>query len=217
MMTSSYYVLLKAVMRVFSDIERSFIVFYQFSLSLANAYACMSYDPQAYATKAEAQLASDVEFHVMFIEDILTLSLTQLYQWRQINQPNHAPVDRLGAAALRPIVDHVNVTEDEQPEIPTRRQWKLTLQDRQGHACFAYDRYQLIDWLKIRAGASGPSLMVPIPLGSRIVVKATTLIEFGVLQLEKTKCTYLGPDKDMGPVADRYISVLEHRLGMSSS
>lgn len=177
----------------------------------------MSFDPQQFATTAQAQLETDVEFHVLFIEDILTLALTQLYQWRQINLPNHAPVDRLGAAALRPIVQQINEGDEEQNDIPTKRQWKLTLQDKQGHVCYGYDRYQSMDWLHIRPGATGAALMVPIPLGSRIMVKATTLIEFGVLQLERTKCNYLGPDKDLGPVADRYISVLEHQLGISSS
>lgn len=175
----------------------------------------MSFNPNDYTTNPEAFLAENVTFTIMFVTDILTLVLSQLYQWRELATPNNAPVDKLDHAhrVVREVTDEEDISI---PSESSKRQFKLTLRDSRNNYCFAYDYRHCLPWLIPRGNPGSLRDLVPVPLGSTLLVKRGTLIEYGVLQLTVPLCELTLGEDSVAAVSAHYVKVLEQQLAPNS-
>lgn len=167
--------------------------------------------PSDSATKS---VSHDVVFQILDITDITRSKLSVLEELEQFENPEDGYVDRQNKTVKKKltVITSVNLDNNLPPPTtyPSRSSvYKIILQDSSGNMVYAIEKEPL-SFLN-----SGNSFLVPVSLGSKVIVKKNSVLQRGVLMLANRDLEFLGGKIDLwnqGYVA-RTVALIKRQLG----
>lgn len=153
------------------------VVFGPDSLSQLLKVASVPFDPVQYDSLVRVPLPRDTLFQILEISDTTKSYLQELEVLKELQDEQNINTDKLQKSKAK-IVKPQDTKQD------VKSLYKLLLQDTHRNLCYGIE-FEKLNFLN-------NDKVLPIPLGSKIIIKKGTTILRGCLLISNSNCIFLG-------------------------